>query len=644
MIGGDASPASRQHRLDVDCALAEVLIERATLDARPGCAATERRGREALDLLEESALPTAVFTIENRTSRLVNAAWRALFGTRDAYAAIPGVDEAGRTGSTVHHAKLALDLDGRPAYVASTLRASRNELGATTCVIVVCVDITDEVIARELVVDADALVWSGPLGCDADYFNQRWARCVGPDVGWQQAIHPDDASRCSMALAWAVRERGSTDVEARVRRTDGDFRWHRIRLAISGTGKRWTGTAIDIHDARNATVERNALLALERAARADAEEANRLKDQFLAAVSHELRTPLTTIALWAALLRNEAADSALRDRALEVIRQSVLVQSRVVGDMLDISRAITGKLYVDLRPVDVEHVLRAALESIAPVALEKHVALDRRGVLVGGEVQGDVVRLRQVLDNLLSNAVKFTDPGGRVAVTASRRGRSIVIEVEDTGCGIAPEFLPRLFDPFSQTDDASTRTAGGLGLGLAIAKRLVELHGGTLRASSPGPGCGATLTLALPEAAARRATLALVPRIPKLDHVRVLVIDDDHRVREALALLLDRAGAEVETADSAEVGRARIAHRAPEAIVCDIAMPGEDGYSFISRLRSSGNDVVVIALTAHAGEADAARALAAGFDRHLGKPVDFERLVENIDELVVARRAEARAP
>jgi signal transduction histidine kinase/ActR/RegA family two-component response regulator len=644
MIGGDASPASRQHRLDVDCALAEVLLERVTPDSRPESEATAQRRREALNLIEQSELPTAVFTIANRTSRLVNAAWRALFGTRDAYTAIPGVDDTGRTGSTVHHAKLALDRDGRPAYVAATLRASRNELGATMCVIVVCVDITDEVVARELAVGADALAWSGPLACDADYFNQRWSRYAGPGVSFRQVIHPDDASKCSTGLAWAVRERGSTDVEVRVRRTDGDFRWHRIRFAISATGKRWTATAIDIHDARNATGERNALLALERAARADAEEANRLKDQFLAAVSHELRTPLTTIALWAAVLRNEASDSALRDRALEVIQQSVLVQSRVVGDMLDISRAINGKLYVDLRPVDVEHVVCAAFESIAPVALEKHIALDRRGLLVGGEVQGDVVRLRQVLDNLLSNAVKFTEPGGRVTVTASRRGRSIVIEVEDTGCGITPEFLPRLFEPFSQMDDPATRTSGGLGLGLAIAKRLVELHGGTLVASSQGLGCGAMLILTLPEAAARRTTLALVPRTPMLDHMRVLVIDDDHRVREALALLLDRAGAEVETAESAEVGRTRIAHRAPEAVVCDIAMPGEDGYSFISRLRSSGNDVVVIALTAHATEADAGRALAAGFDCHLAKPVDFERLVENIDQLVVAHREAARAP
>jgi signal transduction histidine kinase/ActR/RegA family two-component response regulator len=643
VIGCDASPASRKRRLEVDCAVAEALLERAARGAGPECTVTAQRGREALNLLEESALPTAVFTIANRTAQLVNAAWRALFGTRDAYTAIPGVDEIGRTGSTLHHAKLALDL-GSPAYVAATLRASRNELGATTSVIVVCVDITDEVIARELAVDADALVWSGPLGRDADYFNQRWSRYVGPGVTWLRAIHPDDASKCANGLAWAVRERGATDIEARVVRTNGEFRWHRIRLAISGAGTRWTGTAIDIHDAHNATVERNALLALERVARADAEEANRLKDQFIAAVSHELRTPLTTIVLWEAVLRNEAADSALRAQALEVIRQSVLVQSRVVGDMLDISRAISGKLYVDLRPVDIEHVVRAAFESIAPVALDKHVTLDRRGLLVGGHVHGDAVRLRQVLDNLLSNAVKFTEPGGRITVSASRRGRSIVIEVEDTGCGITPEFLPRLFEPFSQTDDPSTRVAGGLGLGLAIAKRLVELHGGTLVASSAGAGLGATLTVTLPEATAAGATPALIRRTPVLGRMRVLVIDDDHRVLEALAVLLDRAGAEVETAESAAVGRARIERRAPEAVVCDIAMPGEDGYSFISRLRASGNDVVAIALTAHATEADARRALAAGFDCHLAKPIDIERLVANIDQLVIAHRGAARAP
>ena len=644
MTDRDVSAASRKHRLDVDCAIADALLERSAHEEKPGPAANARPSLEAMTLLEESTLPIAVFEVATRKPRLINAAWRGLFGARDAYSAIPGVDEAGRGRSMFHHAELALDLAGRPTYLAATLRASRNELDTSACVIVVCADITDEVIARELAVDADALVWSGPLGCDADYFNQRWLAYVASDGDWQHSIHPDDAARCTKGLAWAVHERGSIEIEARIRRADGEFRWHRIGLAIANAGPRWTGTASDVHDARNATAERNALVALERAARADAEQANHLKDQFLAAVSHELRTPLTTMVLWEAILRDEAADGTLRARALEAIRQCVLVQSRLVGDLLDISRAKSGKLYVDLRTVDIEHLVGEALETIVPLALAKQIALDRRGTLDGGEVHGDAVRLRQVLDNLLTNAVKFTERGGRVTVTVSRRGRSIVIEVEDTGCGIVPELLPRLFEPFTQSHDASTHSDGGLGLGLAIAKRLVELHGGTLVASSQGTGRGATLTVALPAAVVPGVTPVVVRRTPALQRMRVLVIDDDQRVREALGVLLDRAGAEVETADSAEMGRARIARRAPEAVVCDIAMPGEDGYAFIARLRSSGCDVVAIALTAHATEADVGRALAAGFDRHLAKPIDFERLVANIDELVVAHRAAATAP
>jgi CheY-like chemotaxis protein len=219
-----------------------------------------------------------------------------------------------------------------------------------------------------------------------------------------------------------------------------------------------------------------------------------------------------------------------------------------------------------------------------------------------------------------------------------------VIDIQDTGRGIAPEFLPRLFEPFSQTDDSLTRQAGGLGLGLAIAKQLVALHGGDLTATSPGPGRGATFTLTLPIAAARGAPLpqTRITRASKLDRVRILIVDDDPRVRDALALLLDRVGARVDIADSAESARARVVLHRPEILVCDIAMPGEDGYSFIRRLRASGEKTPAIALTAYAMESDAKQALAAGYDLHLAKPVDFDRLVENIRELV-ASSARARA-
>jgi signal transduction histidine kinase/CheY-like chemotaxis protein len=619
----------REHQLAVACRLADALI-----GIEP-----ERGRRDALDLLEESELATAVLDVASRTPRHVNAAWRTLFGTRDAYTAIAGVDEACRTGTTMHFAELALELGGRPAYGAATLRPSWDALGATKRVIVVCADITDEVLARQLGVDAATLVWSGVCGGDSDYVNRRCSAYAGGHPAWPNAIHPVDLGRCNHGLRWAVRERGSTDVEARLRAADGEYRWHRVRFEIASSGSRWFGTAIDIHDARSAAAERNEWLVRERAARADAETANRLKDQFLSAVSHELRAPITTMMLWQSVLRDDGADAALRTKALDTICQSALAQSRLVGDLLDLARAIAGTLHVDLRPVEVEHVVRGALDAIAPVALAKQIEVARRGAVTGAQVQGDAVRLHQVLVTVLSNAVELTDPGGRVTIEVSRRGRSIAIEVEDTGLGIEAEFLPRMFEPFSQIDASSTR--GVLGVGLAMVKQLVELHHGTIAASSAGPGRGTTFVIVLPASAARRtATRArATASTPRLDRMRVLVIDDDPRVREALALLLDRAGAVVDTAASAEMARERIASGGPEALVCDIAMPVEDGYSFIRELRAAGSDLAAIALTAYATESDVERSLAAGFDRHLAKPIDFERLVTNIDELVVARRA-----
>lgn len=621
--------SDRERRLDIACRLTDALI---------GIGPAPRR-REVLDIVEEWELPTAVLDVANRAPRLANAAWRALFGTRDAYAVIAGIDEVSRTGVATHLAELALEREGRPVYCAATLRPSRDELGATTSVIVACTDITDEVVARQLAVHADALVWSAPCDGHADYVNLRWSTYTNRGPDWQDAIHPGDVAKCTSALIWVVRERGSIDIEARLRRADGEYRWHAVRFAVASSGSRWFGTAIDIHGAHHAAAERNELLARERAARADAERANRLKDQFLAAVSHELRAPLTAMVLWGGILRDDSVDPELRAKAHDAIQQSAAVQSRVVGDLLDVARAVAGKLHIDIRTVDVEQLVRGALDAITPAALAKQIVLDRRGTRAGGELPGDEVRLRQVLVNLLANAVKFSEPGGRVTVGVSRRARSVAIEIEDEGRGIAPEFLPHLFEPFNQADDALQHGEGGLELGLAIAKQLVELHRGTIAASSAGPGHGTTLTVVLPAAASRRATPPShrVARAPDLDRARVLVIDDDPRVREALAVLLDRAGAVVDTADSAAMARARIADCPPDALVCDIAMPVEDGYSFIRGLRGSGGNVAAIALTAHATESDVSRSLAAGFDRHLAKPVEFERLVANIAELVGAR-------
>jgi signal transduction histidine kinase len=636
-----ASATSREEQLDVACAVVHALLDVLTATQAPADAEAARRRLEAHELIAKTPLPTAVFGAAGAPPRLVNAAWRALFRG----VAWPELDRPiaamySPAPRLVHIAELALESTGHPAHCAATLRPILDATGAIAGVIVVCVVTTDEVLARELAVGGDALIWSAPIAGEPDYFNARWREYVGDArSSWQAAIEPEDMPRCMAALAEASRERMSSDVEVRVRSKAGDARWHRVRFSTGYLGARWFGTAIDIHDSRDVEARLGELVARERAARADAELANRLKDQFLAAVSHELRAPLTTMLLWEKVLSDGTADPTLRARALEAIHESALVQSHLVGDLLDVSRAISGKLFVDLRPVDIEAIVTAALAAIAIQARDRNIEVERRGTSVLGDVLGDAGRLRQVLDNLLSNAVKFTEPGGSITVAIERKARELAIEITDTGRGIPAEFLSRLFEPFSQTDDTLTRHAGGLGLGLTIAKQLVELHHGTLTAASPGLGRGATFTLSLPLATRRIPTPPIgLPRPPALDGVGVLVVDDDPRVRDALALLLQRAGAAVESAESAESARTHIAASAPDVILCDIAMPGEDGYHFVEQLRRAKVAIPAIALTAHATETDSRRAKAAGFDVHLAKPIDFERLVATIDRLIVSRR------
>ncbi len=636
---GTADPVVSMARwVDVACELVHAAVARPTSDAPDGAA-------EALALLDELALPAAVFDAAGRAPRLANRTWQAWLGAGGGASLDAHVGDALRTGQTTRLAELPLTLDGRLAYCTAALRPIRGGDGTTTGVIVLCALITDRVIAHQLAANADALVWGGPKREDGgtDYFNRAWCAYTG-EAGepaalhaWQDAIHDDDRPGCMQVFGDFV-QLASPGIEVRLRRADGTHRWHRIQF-VTAPESRWLGIATDIEDA-HASAERVEQLARERAARAAAEQASRLKDRFLATVSHELRAPLTTLLLWEQVLRDETADAALHAQALDAIHQSAVAQSRLVGDLLDVSRAISGKLHIDLRPLDIERVLREALDAIAPAARAKQITLARRGAPAAAEVQGDATRLRQVLDNLLANAVKFTAAGGRITVAVARQDRSIAIDIEDSGRGIAPEFLPHLFEPFRQLDDSSTGVDGGLGLGLAIAKQLVALHDGELTAASAGPGRGATFTVRLPIADAPSAPEARARR-PRLDQVRVLVIDDDHRVRDALALLLHNAGAVVDTAESAEAARARIALQAPEVLVCDIAMPGEDGNSFIRGLRASGTDIPAIALTAYAMVSDVERARAAGFDLHISKPIDFERLVEEIGGLAAAHR-EAR--
>ncbi|EPX63806.1 Chemotaxis protein methyltransferase CheR [Cystobacter fuscus DSM 2262] len=390
-------------------------------------------------------------------------------------------------------------------------------------------------------------------------------------------------------------------------------------------------TPLDAHIER----EWQRLLASEKAARQEAEEANRLKDEFLATVSHELRTPLTAMLGWVQVLRNGNLPPEKRERALETVERNARAQGQLIEDLLDVSRIMSGKLKLDVGPVEVGHVVEQALESVRPAAdakgLRLQTALDSTG-----HVMGDAHRLQQVVWNLLSNAVKFTPKGGRVQVFVERRDSAVEITVADTGRGIAPEFLPHVFEHFRQAEGLLTRRAGGLGLGLSIVKQLVEMHGGTVAAFSEGVGQGATFTVRLPLSAAMRREATLPPSLqhahpgipcpPELTGLRVLVVDDEQDTRELLRTLLEECHAEVSTAASVAEGLERLKQELPDVLISDIGMPGEDGFHLISRVRAlppkEGGRTPAVALTAYARVEDRTRALLAGFHSHVPKPVE----------------------
>jgi signal transduction histidine kinase len=382
-------------------------------------------------------------------------------------------------------------------------------------------------------------------------------------------------------------------------------------------------------------------LAVENVLMGQAREVNRAKDEFLATLSHELRTPLQAMLSWAEMLRAKDLDPETFARGLEVIERSARSQTQLIEGLLDISRIITGKLEIDAKPVDLDEVIEAALDAARPVAEAKWVALQRTGD--GGPLWllGDGQRLQQVMGNLLANAIKFTPAGGSAEVRLRASAGIAEIRVIDTGVGLSPEFLPHLFESFRQADSSSTRAHGGLGIGLAIARRLIELHGGQIRAESPGEGQGTTLVVRLPLHSAAQAQSAVEPSPwsgagdsrDRLDGVRVVLVDDQPEARDCVALALERRGARVVAVGSAAEAFAAI-DGAPLVLLSDIAMPDEDGLALIRRVRASdasrGVRTPAAALSAYARPEERSRALAAGFDLHLAKPIDEDTLVRAV--------------
>jgi signal transduction histidine kinase/ActR/RegA family two-component response regulator len=395
------------------------------------------------------------------------------------------------------------------------------------------------------------------------------------------------------------------------------------------------------------TEEERALLLME------AEAANRTKDEFLATMSHELRTPMTAILGWAQLLRSHTLKEADFERALEIVERNAQAQNKLIDDLLDISRIITGKLRLDVRPVDLAGVLEAVIDALRPTAEAKSIRLQAMLDPQASPVSGDADRLQQVIWNLLSNAIKFTPKGGRVQVRLERINSHVEITVSDSGRGISAEFLPQVFDRFRQADGTSTRKHGGLGLGLSIVRQLVELHGGTVGVESDGDGQGSTFVVQLPQMVARSSQTDADARArrhptaggngvsfdcpPSLQGLRVLVVDDEPDTRLLLRTVLERCGSEVATAGSAADAIAAFAQSRPDVIISDIGMPGEDGYELIGKLRAaeagSGGRVPAIALTAYARVEDRVRALNAGFQVHVPKPIEPVELLAVVASL-----------
>ena len=406
--------------------------------------------------------------------------------------------------------------------------------------------------------------------------------------------------------------------------------------------------ARDITERKHAEAEREQLLAAAEAAKADAEAANRMKDDFLATLSHELRTPLNAIVGWAKILRSGKVDAEDLDEGLSAIDRNSHAQSQIIEDLLDISRIVSGNLRLDVQRLTLTDILDAALASVLPAANAKEIRIHKVFDSLVGPVTGDPARLQQVVWNLLANAVKFTPKGGTVHVLLERVNSHVEISVIDSGIGIKPEFLPHVFDRFRQADGSTTRLHAGLGLGLAIAKHLVEMHGGSIRAKSPGEGQGATFTLALPITVVhpdqpgrlkvrhkQNDAINDVCQDSALAGLKVLVVDDEPDARQLLRRALADCQAQVAVASSAAEALALIETFPPDVIVCDIGMPEQDGYDLIHRVRANPaiKDIPAAALTAFARPEDRKRSLLAGFQTHVAKPVDPAELTAVVASL-----------
>lgn len=463
---------------------------------------------------------------------------------------------------------------------------------------------------------------------------------------WQRSVHPDDRDRVVAHLSAWIKEGQEYSNEFRLAVSE-TVRWINVHsspmFSDLGTLIGHVGTVRDVTDRKQAEEERGRLIH-EQVARQEAERANQMKDEFLAILSHELRTPLNAILGWSRLLRAKKFDGETIDKALETIERNAKSQAQLIEDILDVSRILRGKLNLNKHPIRLESVIELAIDSLRPLAEEKSILLELTYSPNVGEVIGDFDRLQQIVWNLLSNAIKFTPQDGKVEVRLESVGDEAQIQIIDSGIGIAPDFLPYVFDRFRQADSSTTRSYGGLGLGLAIVRHLVELHGGKVGAEN-NPGEGAKFTVALPVAQRKARGVEdgwsqlnePAEALPALVNLQLLVVDDDDDTREFLIALLEEEGAMVRSAASAAEALAALESSWPDVLVSDIGMPGSDGYELIARVREMevlrGGKMPAIALTAYARESERQQALQAGFQMHLSKPVEVTKLIAGIANL-----------
>jgi len=483
------------------------------------------------------------------------------------------------------------------------------------------------------------------------WYNQRWFDYTGRTLeemqgwGWLQVHHPEHVDRVVAKFSRCIETGELWEDTFPLRGTDGSYRWFLSRAVPirdeQGKVLRWCGTNTDITDRKVAEAERERLLAGEKAAREEAEQANRVKDEFLAVLSHELRTPLNPIVGWTKLLRSNRLTPEKQRYALETIERNAKLQTQLIEDLLDVSGILQGKVSLNIVPVDLAGAIGAAIETMRLAAEVKSIQICTQFAPNLGPVLGDAGRLQQVVWNLLSNAVKFTPPGGKIQVVLDRADTDAKITVTDTGKGIEPDFLPYVFDYFRQADSTSTRKFGGLGLGLAIVRHLVELHGGTVKSDSAGEGQGATFTVRIPLMPVQPQTSPAAAAPEKsfnLSGIKVLAVDDDADARDLVVFLLENCGASVTAVSNAADALAALTESVPDLLLSDIGMPDTNGYLLLRQVRAlapeRGGLVPAIALTAYAGEIDYQQALAAGFQRHLSKPLDAHKLVQAISEVL----------